>query len=347
MRIPKIPLCAFLLAAMVVMTGALCTNLNPGIQLPDDAIILSADDVTKDNFRNAQQIGQPFEIPCNSSEDCDAILVELGLSDCFNATCDDATSLCVWENACDDGDLCTLNRCDFDTDNCVSTSIVHPDTGLEGCDDLNPCTIDTCSQDPAGCQNQNLACTFADPDGVCCGSDTACAEGVCTAGECVLTPIDCDDGDPCTLDSCDDAGGCIHEPAICDDLDACTMDSCDMDGNCAHEPVDCDDDDSCTVDTCMDNAGTAECVYDEIVCDPGLKCVGGECVDNCTDCDPDACCEPCDPCDPCPDPACGDGCTPDQCEAAIGWVQGNCVPIHCSALIDLVQDNCGVFCNGQ
>ncbi|MCP3980165.1 MAG: hypothetical protein GY716_12740, partial [bacterium] len=32
-------------------------------------------------------------------------------------------------------------------------------------------------------------------------------------GPCTNTPVDCDDGDPCTLDSCDpETGVCVHEP---------------------------------------------------------------------------------------------------------------------------------------
>ena len=41
-----------------------------------------------------------------------------------------------------------------------------------------------------------------------------------------LNPLDCDDGDPCTTDSCE-AGECVFEPLVCPgDGDPCTVDEC-------------------------------------------------------------------------------------------------------------------------
>jgi len=34
-------------------------------------------------------------------------------------------------------------------------------------------------------------------------------------GDCVNVPINCDDGNPCTLDSCDPAMGCVTMPTDC------------------------------------------------------------------------------------------------------------------------------------
>jgi iron(II)-dependent oxidoreductase len=48
----------------------------------------------------------------------------------------------------------------------------------------------------------------------------------------------CDDGDPCTADSCADEGACTHEPDAtgCDDGDPCTIDRCDAaTGACQHD----------------------------------------------------------------------------------------------------------------
>ncbi|MCP3979690.1 MAG: hypothetical protein GY716_10245, partial [bacterium] len=69
---------------------------------------------------------------------------------------------------------------------------------------------------------------------------------------CTNTPVDCDDNNACTLDSCDPTTGeCVHEPIVCDDGDECTVDSCDpATGQCIFDPLSCDDGDPCTVDTC-------------------------------------------------------------------------------------------------
>ena len=44
---------------------------------------------------------------------------------------------------------------------------------------------------------------------------------------CGPSPMDCDDGNPCTVDSCDPTtGGVIHTAVAIDDANACTADSC-------------------------------------------------------------------------------------------------------------------------
>ena len=72
----------------------------------------------------------------------------------------------------------------------------------------------------------------------------ACVWGVCDAGVCTeLRPIDCDDRDPCTADSCDLATGCVHtrtcgactSDADCDDAQPCTADAC-LGGQCVSGP---------------------------------------------------------------------------------------------------------------
>jgi len=65
--------------------------------------------------------------------------------------------------------------------------------------------------------------------------DSCCSYSCCNC--CIYEPADCDDGNPCTVDSCT-SDGCVHEPVNCDDGDACTADSCTSNG-CVHEPVFC------------------------------------------------------------------------------------------------------------
>ena len=60
--------------------------------------------------------------------------------------------------------------------------------------------------------------------------------------------INCDDGDPCTMDVCDVEENCFHVPLSgcgegceshldCDDADECTMDVCAFDGECVHDSI--------------------------------------------------------------------------------------------------------------
>ncbi|RJO67191.1 MAG: hypothetical protein C4523_10080 [Myxococcales bacterium] len=176
---------------------------------------------------------------------------------------------------CDDGKACTLDSCDPAT-GCVYTDLCmacvgQPDgtacddgalctagdvcrhgycggTPLR-CDDGVDCTVDSC--DPVigcvhedhcvGCQNepQGTACNDIDP----CTVGDICYIGVPIPedGMCVGAPLNCDDSDGCTLDSCDSPVGCVHtgicstcagqpDGTACDDGDPCTVgDACSSD----------------------------------------------------------------------------------------------------------------------
>jgi len=75
--------------------------------------------------------------------------------------------------------------------------------------------------------------------------------------------LNCNDGNPCTIDSCGPKG-CVHIPVNCDDGNACTIDSCGPKG-CVHIPVNCDDGNACTIDLCDANG----CVHIPMNCDKG------------------------------------------------------------------------------
>lgn len=149
------------------------------------------------------------------------------------------------------------------------------------------------------------------------------------AGECDGTEL-CDDGDLCTVDSCDpQTGECVHEDLVCeegticngvtcvppcvedaecDDDAACTTDAC-VEGLCVNTPADCDDADPCTVDSC--DAETGECVNEPLVCEDGTVCNGGVCVQTCVE---DAECDDADDCtqDACVEDLCVN--TPVDCD---------------------------------
>ena len=73
------------------------------------------------------------------------------------------------------------------------------------------------------------------------------------------SPGGCDDGDPCTDDSCGLDAICAHLPAVgpaCDDGDACTVgDTCGLLGCEPGKVSDCDDGDPCTGDSCLPDKG--------------------------------------------------------------------------------------------
>ncbi len=72
------------------------------------------------------------------------------------------------------------------------------------CDDGNPCTTDTCS---AGvCAHAPVRDGTSCSDGNLCNGTEICQAGVCRAG----TPLVCNDGNPCTTDTCSPTRGCVH-----------------------------------------------------------------------------------------------------------------------------------------
>jgi hypothetical protein len=105
--------------------------------------------------------------------------------------------------------------------------------GCQSCDDGDPCTIDTCEN--GQCVHTPIDCDYLDDwyeDGssytacngtqVCTYQDMVYLDYECVGGQCVPTETDwrtdlvgcqsCDDGDPCTIDTCEN-GECVHIPA--------------------------------------------------------------------------------------------------------------------------------------
>ncbi|GAH45461.1 unnamed protein product, partial [marine sediment metagenome] len=140
------------------------------------------------------------------------------------------------------------------------------------------------------CNTETGACEPKD-----CDDSDPCTIDSCDpqTGNCVHTPKDCDDGDPCTIDSCDpQTGNCVNTPIDCDDSDPCTDDSC-VAGQCQNTAKNCDDGDPCTIDSC--DPQTGNCVNTPIDCDDSDECttdscVAGQCVNEEI---PDCRCEEC------------------------------------------------------
>lgn len=199
-----------------------------------------------------------------------------------------------------------------------------------------PCTVDN---DFGSCEGVRTCA----PEGLTVCSATAPSEEVCNGidDDCdgLVDEVDCDDGNPCTDDSCVAEEGCVNLPldnVECLDGDACTqVDRCEA-GVCVGDPVLCDDTNPCTDDLCDSTEG---CVYTEnyASCDDGEPCTFGDtcklgvcvpgptlsCDDQnpCTEdsCDPVNGCvfsatdKPCDDGNPC---SVGDSCATGVCKGA-------------------------------
>ena len=96
-------------------------------------------------------------------------------------------------NGCSDGDACTSGD-SCSNSQCAGKAVV--------CNDNNACTVDSCSK-TSGCSNTPQS-TGACSDGDACTAGDTCAGGKCTA----TGKTNCDDGNDCTVDSCDKTSGC-------------------------------------------------------------------------------------------------------------------------------------------
>ena len=186
---------------------------------------------------------------------------------CTDDSCDQATGCQHNPNLadCDDKDACSVG------DHCKSGKCLPG--GQQSCDDSNPCTDDWCHK-ATGCNHNNNSSPCEDGD-VCTVMDT-CKSGQCKPGQ----PVNCNDENICTDDSCDPESGCVHShnTVVCNDGDVCsTQDICDQ-GVCQGVGVlDCNDGNLCTDDSCDEAAG---CVHlpNEESCDDGNACTS---VDQC------------------------------------------------------------------
>lgn len=224
---------------------------------------------------------------------------------------------CVFQpntDTCDDGNECTTgdqcvsgtcvpgpdNACDcLLDDNCLLYDDGNPCNGTLGCQDLKCVTdlttvVNCPDPDPTdcvtfGCDEETGDCAgVVEDDGKVCNDGSVCSQDdQCSAGECVGTAIGCDDGNPCTVDLCNDETACYHDPAdgSCDDGDPCsTGDFCSA-GVCQAGPENscdkCQSDEECAAfdDDNLCN-GTMICVEESCAIDPGSVVVCDQAEDS-------------------------------------------------------------------
>lgn len=184
-------------------------------------------------------------------EPCDDGLYCNGAEGCLNSACT-ATSPC--------GSLC-----DEEQNRCVECF------EAADCDDANVCTAESCEEGacvltdvPANCDDGQFCTTFDMCAGGTCagGVMTPCGDENCNedgdyCGECQVAS-DCEDGDPCTVHSCDDGRcglyaaddgtPCADDAEFCNGAEACSAGFCQSAGErCDPELQTCNEDDDVCV----------------------------------------------------------------------------------------------------
>ena len=263
---------------------------------------------------------------------------------------------------CDDGNPCTVADQCSDT-LCAGTPVscdCQTDDDCSAFEDGNVCngtlycnlgklpylcavdldTIIECPQ-PEGpgaiclarsCDPDSGACSFVPAnDGFLCDDDDKCTlPGTCTDGECIAGPqVNCNDGNPCTDDSCNPESGCIYtaNSAACNDGDVCTTGDTCGEGKCmGGVALVCNDGDICNgSESC--EAATGCVTGTPLVCEDNNLCTGTEWCDPVDGCKPGTpmICNDDNPCD-------GE----ETCDPAVGCLAGQ--PLVCDD---------GNLCNGK
>jgi MYXO-CTERM domain-containing protein len=221
----------------------------------DDGDLCTQDDVC----HAGQCVGQPKACRSNAA-DC------TGVCNPANGSCEENNlpdgTVCSNGNLCDGTDTCQSGACtltgaapdcnDHDlctTDSCVAaTGCVNAmKSGCRACGAGEDAGADEDAGTLPGCNDNNL----------CNGVETCGSDDTCHAG----TYLNCNDGNPCTLDACAPPGGCFHQMITgcmecnsdddCKDNDVCDGDEVCRNGACHADVVpDCNDNDDCTMDQC-------------------------------------------------------------------------------------------------
>jgi len=138
---------------------------------------------------------------------------------------------------CDVAETCTGSASSCPTDSYLtSAAVCRASRGV--CD-----TAETCGGSSALCPSDGSRPngTSCDADATVCNGSASCLSGICQPPTAAL---DCNDGNPCTADSCDPLLGCRNTPVAigigCNDGLFCTVgDVCRAGGSCTGNPRDC------------------------------------------------------------------------------------------------------------
>ena len=179
-------------------------------------------------------------VGCNGVETCDDIddTCADGASTCDEGQfCDMKTDECTLScGGCEingscyqDGDVKESEPC-LACDVSASRNAWTPNTGA-ACDDDSLCTENDQCTSEGDCGGTQIAC---ESDADICGIKRTCQPNTGCVSNYPGNSVTCNDNDSCTVyDRCNSAGQCIGTPMSCNDALDCTQDTC-VEGQCDH-----------------------------------------------------------------------------------------------------------------
>ncbi|MBN2127503.1 MAG: hypothetical protein JW703_03885 [Candidatus Diapherotrites archaeon] len=279
------------------------------------------------------------------------LLLSVFLFACTSSNCGDGVC-----DKINEGKILCPQDCDPDYSFCGDGKI----TGNENCEN---CAEDFNCSEGFECSGKECRKKSVIVEPECsidsdCGNSFQCKSGKCIKVHDLCAEINCDDGNPCTLNECDlitgecvssfvkdktscgsgkecYSGKCITVKycsinSDCDDSIECTIDKCNSDTNkCSYTSNNskCNDGIACTVDSCDVLNG---CVYslNDFACDDGIDCTANKCT--LTGCVYDSNSSKCND---------GIACTIDSCNIQAGCIH-TLSDVKCDDKIDCTANKC-------
>lgn len=158
----------------------------------------------------------------------------------------------------------------------AAATLVGPAQLPPACDEVGPCWTEIYDHAAGGCVQVN------NTDGSQCIGGNACfVTSECRAGECVGTPIVCDDQNACTTNACDPVTGCVFfaATALCGaSADPCKAPTCDPAIGCTFVDVEdgiyCGPSDCSHAQICLNGGCQKVKVNDGAACGAHSPCQG-------------------------------------------------------------------------
>ena len=150
--------------------------------------------------------------PCDLQENCTGVgaACPTDLFKTSTVTCRSAVGVCDLPEVCSG----LAGTCPTDAFKTAAVAC-RPSSGV--CDSAEACSgLDGDANCSESCNEAADSCNAPDPEGGPCVDTNACTSGdICAAGVCAGgAPAECDDGDICTTDACDETEGCTNLPEI-------------------------------------------------------------------------------------------------------------------------------------